>query len=127
MIMSDVVIYSREHQGYWRPHGNGYTSSIDLAGTWPEEEARRIIEGCGPEKQLELKPASCIRVRKINADKSVVYWGDSENGRLIVRGAGLSSDFHIEIPECLLSADDAEQLIGALRRAIEVAKEMKQS
>lgn len=53
----DVVIWSGEHSAYWRPNGAGYTTVVEDAGRFTREEAEERTRACGPEKQIELRPA----------------------------------------------------------------------
>lgn len=39
-----VLIWSIEHQAWWRPRSNGYTESIEEAGTYTASEATKILE-----------------------------------------------------------------------------------
>jgi hypothetical protein len=53
-----VLIWSGEHQAYWRPNGNGYTLDRDVAGRWYLLDARRQTQHCGPEKKIEFRRAA---------------------------------------------------------------------
>lgn len=37
------VIWSAEHNAWWRPDHNGYTSSLKDAGRYERDEAARIV------------------------------------------------------------------------------------
>lgn len=50
-----VVIWSGEHQAYWRPRAAGYTTGLAAAGVFTLAEARRRAEHAGPEKRLEYR------------------------------------------------------------------------
>ena len=39
----EFLIWSEEHQAWWRANSCGYTTSIRQAGRYPEEEAKRIV------------------------------------------------------------------------------------
>jgi hypothetical protein len=38
------LIWSAEHQGFWRPHGAGYTMNPLKAGRYTETEAKKICD-----------------------------------------------------------------------------------
>lgn len=38
------LIWSREHQGWWRPQQCGYTNYMELAGRYTLEEATEILK-----------------------------------------------------------------------------------
>lgn len=44
--MSEIKyrIWSFEHNAWWRPNGQGYTSHIEDAGTYEEKEAQSICD-----------------------------------------------------------------------------------
>ena len=50
-----VVIWSGEHNGFWRPSGMGYTSDLMQAGRFPFEDAFKRTAGAGPEKKLKFE------------------------------------------------------------------------
>jgi hypothetical protein len=39
----EFVIWSMEHQAFWRPGRVGYSPTLDGAGRYPEHEARAIV------------------------------------------------------------------------------------
>jgi hypothetical protein len=39
-----VLIYSLEHNAYWKPERCGYTSDREIAGRYPRAEARAICD-----------------------------------------------------------------------------------
>ncbi len=42
--MSDkVLIWSKEHNSWWRPNSHGYTTDQSQAGLYTEEEAKAIV------------------------------------------------------------------------------------
>jgi hypothetical protein len=45
MKMSDFVIWSWEHVGWWRPNHCGYTEELNDAGRYSFEEASKIVVG----------------------------------------------------------------------------------
>src|SRR4051812_46871407 len=47
-----VLIYSREHQAFWRPNGCGYVGGRDGAGVYRFEDAWSRTRHCGPEKKI---------------------------------------------------------------------------
>jgi hypothetical protein len=50
------VIWSGEHNAYWRPEACGYTSDIKQAGRFMIADANAWARHCGQEKQLEIRP-----------------------------------------------------------------------
>lgn len=38
------LIWSIEHNGWWKPNSHGYTGSIDEAGRYTYEEALQIVK-----------------------------------------------------------------------------------
>jgi hypothetical protein len=55
--MSDkVIIYSGQHGAYWGPNTCGYVYSPLEAGLYTREEAEGRVNGCGPEKKVEIRP-----------------------------------------------------------------------
>lgn len=49
-----VHIYSGEHQSYWRPYANGYTTDPAQRGTWTLEKALKLTSHCGSDKRIEF-------------------------------------------------------------------------
>lgn len=41
--MARYLIWSFEHQAWWRPNSNGYTTDLAQAGRYSQEEAGRIV------------------------------------------------------------------------------------
>lgn len=50
-----VLIYSREHQAYWRRAGNGYTDERKRAGLYTFPAALEATWTSGPEKAIEFE------------------------------------------------------------------------
>lgn len=48
------LIYSKEHDAYWRENQKGYTNSTAEAGEYDICEAYEIISNCGAEKGLGI-------------------------------------------------------------------------
>lgn len=40
-----VVIWSYEHNGWWKPDSWGYTNDLRRAGRYTLDEAKKILEG----------------------------------------------------------------------------------
>jgi hypothetical protein len=61
-----VVIWSGEHQAWWREGGSGYTDKIEEAGIWAAQIAWKRILHCGPEKRIALHeaPKKCAHCGK---------------------------------------------------------------
>jgi len=59
-----VMIFSLEHDAWWRPDSYGYTKNQAEAGLYSKEEAVRIVEGAniGGGKRNE------VMVRQFNDD-----------------------------------------------------------
>lgn len=57
-----VVIWSGEHQAYWRARCSGYVSDIRDAGIYSRSLAERETSGCGPEKQIEIVPVRLVQI-----------------------------------------------------------------
>lgn len=66
------LIYSREHEAWWKPAERGYTTDIDQAGRYSREKAAAICEGANkhastvqefmhldPDDELEIE--ACLR------------------------------------------------------------------
>jgi hypothetical protein len=53
-----VYIYSAQHGAYWLPNGHGYTNDKSEAWITTREEALARTGHCGPEKMIELLPAT---------------------------------------------------------------------
>jgi hypothetical protein len=49
-----VLIWSGEHQAWWKPNGNGYTDDRDSAGRWWYTQAVVATKHCGPEKKISF-------------------------------------------------------------------------
>jgi len=49
-----VLIFSKEWNLYWRPHGCGYTSVLSEAGVYKIQDAWNRICGAGPEKKITV-------------------------------------------------------------------------
>jgi hypothetical protein len=50
--MRDHVIWSDEHQMFWRPDGAGYTKRFWDAGLYTAEEVEKIVRSGGMEKKI---------------------------------------------------------------------------
>lgn len=50
-----VLIWSGEHDAFWREGGQGYTADPEKAGRWSRGDAEKEIRHCDPGKQLSLK------------------------------------------------------------------------
>ena len=46
------VIWSYEHNGWWRPDWCGYTNDLRQAGHYPEEETAKILKGANFENHI---------------------------------------------------------------------------
>jgi len=46
-------IWSEEHLAFWRPEGLGYTVDESEAGKWYLDDAWKLTEHCGKEKQIQ--------------------------------------------------------------------------
>lgn len=53
-----VHIWSGQWDAYWRPKGAGYTTETAEAGRWDIEEAIKLSQHCGPEKQIQFYVAA---------------------------------------------------------------------
>lgn len=49
------LIWSGEHQAYWRPTGQGYTEDIAKAGVYTYGSAWDSTQHCGPEKKISFE------------------------------------------------------------------------
>ena len=52
LLRLHFLIWSGEHQAYWRPKKAGYTVHREEAGSFPLNEVAKIMKGVGPEKKL---------------------------------------------------------------------------
>lgn len=52
-----TLIWSGEHQAWWRAPANGYTTDILAAGVYPYADAYANTSHCGPEKRIALQSA----------------------------------------------------------------------
>jgi len=52
----EYLIWSGEHNAYWRPDGAGYSTRIRDAGRYTLEDAKKRTNHCGPEKKIEIEP-----------------------------------------------------------------------
>jgi hypothetical protein len=50
------LIWSNEHNAYWRPDSCGYTVRMKSVGIYSRAEAESIVRGTYPEKGLEIEP-----------------------------------------------------------------------
>lgn len=46
------VIWSYEHNGWWKPGEWGYTHDLREAGRYPEERAKQVISGANSHGQI---------------------------------------------------------------------------
>jgi hypothetical protein len=63
-----VLIWSDEHNAWWRPEGHGYTTFRQHAGVYTFEHAWGASSHCGPEKGIvyqEATPFPYQQVQKI--------------------------------------------------------------
>lgn len=51
------LIWSNEHNAWWRPNGNGYTKSIEEAGRYTFERAAEICRDANWYRPQESKAA----------------------------------------------------------------------
>jgi hypothetical protein len=78
--MRDFLIWSIEHDAWWRPAHAGYTRQIEEAGVYPEQEAARIVARANLVQVNEcLIPTECLAVAKVIAEAMALA---------LVRGAG---------------------------------------
>lgn len=50
------LIWSGEHNAYWRPGAAGYTVRASGAGIYTRTNAEALTSHCGPEKKIEFEP-----------------------------------------------------------------------
>lgn len=43
MIALRYVIWSKEHRAWWRTGSRGYTTHVEFAGSFDEDQARQIV------------------------------------------------------------------------------------
>ena len=75
------LIYSREHNAWWRPNSAGYTTSIDVAGRYTHSKACTIVVDANARCGSNGEPPYEFKVPDPEA-----YW------ELVVRSADRSSD-----------------------------------
>lgn len=51
--MTEYLIWSNEHEGWWRPGRHGYTRVIQWAGVYSEREALQILADCSMGEQVK--------------------------------------------------------------------------
>jgi hypothetical protein len=71
------LIWSNEHGAWWRPNRNGYTTVIELAGQYPPEEAKEIVEsawlgGRVSREGLLVAPEKLVSIPRHSDDGSTV-------------------------------------------------------
>lgn len=54
-LRDPVLIWSGEHQAWWRDGGEGYTDNYTLAGRFTRAEALEETAGLGPEKKIQIQ------------------------------------------------------------------------
>lgn len=50
------LIWSGEHQAWWRENARGYSLQVGGAGRYTRSDAEAYIAASGPEKKLEIVP-----------------------------------------------------------------------
>lgn len=52
-----VLIWSNEHESWWRPNSQGYSPNISRAGLYEREEAESIVKSSGGKNEqiIELE------------------------------------------------------------------------
>jgi hypothetical protein len=59
--MREFLIWSLEHDAWWRPAHGGYTRLLAEAGRYPEDQAAVIIAAANRKEVLEcLIPVDCV-------------------------------------------------------------------
>lgn len=62
--MRPYVIWSFEHDGWWKPGGWGYTTALNEAGHYSQTEAERIVRDANvvtlEEKMLTIEEAAAF-------------------------------------------------------------------
>jgi len=51
----NVLIWSNEHQAWWRSNGRGYTNQLSEAGIYDINDAWSKVAHCGPEKAIIIQ------------------------------------------------------------------------
>lgn len=109
------LIWSGEHECYWRPDASGYTKRICEAGRYSLEDAKKRTSHCGPEKRIEIEPIAALSpirgwrpIESAPKDGSVIlvarydetfgwvrgtaYWVDDLGGNWLSRGVSGPAD-----------------------------------
>lgn len=75
-----VVIWSGEHEAWWRANGGGYTTVEAEAGLYSFEDAWRRSQHCGPEKCIQYH----LMGVRLATDLPLVAWELEVNGHSCV-------------------------------------------
>jgi hypothetical protein len=105
------VIWSGEHNAYWRPRGHGYTRPGRREGAWTAglftcEEAERWTCGCGPEKQIEIRPLSEVQASPIEPNTVLGVLVSACDSALVAALREIANREHAGTCSCVLSNGD---------------------
>lgn len=139
--MNKVLIWSGEHNAYWRPAAAGYTVRLSAAGIYDRAEAESLTSHCGPEKRIELEtyPSEAITgtnyrdpvvAAHLAAEATSELLRFHREGPQLLGGPFGDVDVCTNLAEALLIAariqrdhagpdSDLNQLTGALERYLE--------
>lgn len=133
--MNKVLIWSGEHNAYWRPGAAGYTTRLSCAGIYDRAEAESLTSHCGPEKRIELEivPAlecGALSAAHLTAEATSELLRFHREGAQLLGGPFGDVDVCSNLAEALLIAariqrdhagpdEDLNQLTGALERYLE--------
>jgi hypothetical protein len=72
--MSYVLIWSREHSGWWRPYSQGYSNNIACAGLYLKSEADEIVSNSnGREFKFSLSEGfKLLQKQALTADNTLM-------------------------------------------------------
>lgn len=72
LMAETVLIWSNQHERWWRANERGYTSHIDEAGRYPLAEARRIVDHATCSGQLYSEKADPVTGRRYREYDEVI-------------------------------------------------------
>jgi hypothetical protein len=80
-MQRQFLIWSIEHEAWWRPGHAGYTRNLGEAGVYFEESARDILKRANyppPRVHECLVPLECVRAESGGVGVGLPYWSRGE-------------------------------------------------
>ena len=116
------LIWSNEHEAWWKPVGHGYTINRGDAGYYDLEQAIDICTNANVHLNDTQRPYECIVPYTLNKERTMIELPDIELVAAAVHTAWMDS----KISQCITSrtAEDGEELMVVYQELSEKQKEV---